>query len=158
MSNEEIISLCQYAENGDQYFITCFGNVTKTIQSCWKIHKQACVLKDEKLVICSKACWQPLHSHFGDCNIKYEDIYISIYARGGNVITMFKMQNAISAGQMASWNYYWAIVYRPFTQFLLLCQFIAPTLQQCTVYLVNVKFKQLRVIKLQAQMFHVVCQ
>lgn len=56
MSNEEIISLCQYAENGDKYFITCFGNVTKTIQSVdWKINKQACVLIDQKLVICSKS-------------------------------------------------------------------------------------------------------
>lgn len=48
MSKEEIISLCQYAENGDKYFITCFGNVTETIQPCWKINDHHCVLEDQK--------------------------------------------------------------------------------------------------------------
>lgn len=55
MTNEEIISLCQYADNGDKYFITCFGNVAKAIQPFWEINKQKCVLEDEKLVTCSKS-------------------------------------------------------------------------------------------------------
>lgn len=71
-------------------------------------------------------------------------IYIHTHKCRGNVIitaalTVFKMKNAISAGQMASWNYYWGNVYRPFTQLLLSCQCIATTLLHSTVDLVNVK-------------------
>lgn len=35
--------------------ITCFENVSQTIQPRWKINNEQCVLEDEELVMCSKS-------------------------------------------------------------------------------------------------------
>lgn len=75
----------------DKYFITCFGDVTKTIQPCWKINNQQCVFwKMKNLSFAQRAFWQSFWKHY--CQICR---YIHTGTSRGNVITatltLFKM-------------------------------------------------------------------
>ena len=97
ISNEEKIPLCRHAENGDDDFITYFGNLTKTIQLCWKINKQHYLLEDEKLVILSKHHFDSIHIVILETLTSNMQIYPACYCNC--------VQNAIWAGQMASWRY-----------------------------------------------------